>query len=117
MVKDLLLQKGFDFLDSIDACATIAQIGEELGGVYTVPTMPFVQSLTPRSAEFEQPNTYSGLFGLGEFPFHSDMAHWNIPPRYIVMRCAIGFNLASKWGSIVNQLNQLLQTGSNCLLL
>ena len=35
-------------------------------------------------------NSYSGNFGYGEFPFHTDLAHWYIPPRYLVLRCAIG---------------------------
>lgn len=32
------------------------------------------------------PNTYSGLFGLEEFPLHTDLAHWHSPPRYILLR-------------------------------
>lgn len=35
----------------------------------------------------EQDNTYSGNFGLEVFPFHTDLAHWYIPPRYIFLRC------------------------------
>lgn len=36
------------------------------------------------------PNTYSGIYGLNEFPFHSDMAYWRIPPRYLMLRCVKG---------------------------
>lgn len=36
------------------------------------------------------PNTYSGIYGLGEFPLHSDMAHWPEPPRYMFLRCLKG---------------------------
>lgn len=36
-----------------------------------------VQELTPRASS--TPNTYSGIFGLDRFPFHSDLAHWAEP--------------------------------------
>jgi L-asparagine oxygenase len=36
-------------------------------------------------------NTYSGQYGLGVFPPHSDMAHWPEPPRYIWLRCRKGY--------------------------
>lgn len=48
-----------------------------------------VQRLVPR--EVSTPNTYSGLFGLGRFPFHTDLAHWRLPPRYLVLRCVKGY--------------------------
>lgn len=38
------------------------------------------------------PNTYSGQYGLGAFPAHSDMAHWPEPPRYIWLRCCRGYD-------------------------
>jgi L-asparagine oxygenase len=37
------------------------------------------------------PNTYSGTFGLGRFPFHTDLAHWPVPPRYLLLRCVRGY--------------------------
>ncbi|MGY3621016.1 TauD/TfdA family dioxygenase [Bradyrhizobium sp. USDA 10063] len=36
-------------------------------------------------------NTYSGQYGLGIFPPHTDMAHWPEPPRYIWLRCRRGY--------------------------
>jgi alpha-ketoglutarate-dependent taurine dioxygenase len=35
-------------------------------------------------------NTYGGNFGLGPLPLHTDLAHWHVPPRYLMLRCAIG---------------------------
>ena len=63
------------------------EVAKGLGGVYKVPTMPLVQALTPRLKEKEQQNTYSGNYGLSEFPFHTDLAHWYVPPRYLLLRC------------------------------
>ena len=49
-----------------------------------------VQELRPREASNAAPNTYSGNFGIGEFPMHTDLAHWAIPPHYLVLRCIHG---------------------------
>lgn len=48
-----------------------------------------VQSLEPRRTS--TPNTYSGIFGVGRFPFHTDLAHWPEPPRYLFLRCVKGY--------------------------
>ncbi|MER8374527.1 hypothetical protein [Mesorhizobium sp. M0488] len=47
--------------------------------------------LTPTDPNRATPNTYSGMFGRGIFPFHTDLAHWRRPPRYMLLRCDIGF--------------------------
>ena len=48
-----------------------------------------VQSIKPRGTS--TPNTYSGIFGVGRFPFHTDLAHWPEPPRYLLLRCVKGY--------------------------
>lgn len=45
-----------------------------------------IQALTPQTETASPPNTSSGNFGIGEFPLHTDLAHWAVPPRYIVLR-------------------------------
>lgn len=35
-------------------------------------------------------NTYGGNFGCGELPLHTDLAHWHLPPRYLLLRCVSG---------------------------
>ena len=37
------------------------------------------------------PNTYSGRYGLEEFPWHTDFAHWPMPPRFLMLQCVVGF--------------------------
>jgi L-asparagine oxygenase len=49
-----------------------------------------VQTLRPREASDAKSNTYSGIFGLEEFPLHTDYAHWETPPRYLILRCLEG---------------------------
>jgi L-asparagine oxygenase len=41
------------------------------------------------------PNTYSGIFGGGQFPLHTDLAHWRFPPRFLMLRCLVGFDAVS----------------------
>jgi L-asparagine oxygenase len=41
------------------------------------------------------PNTYSGIYGLGAFPFHTDMAHFRTPPRHLMLRCVRGYGSVS----------------------
>lgn len=67
-----------------DATSVAAAFGEPIA-----PWGTIVQRLVPREAS--TPNTYSGLFGLGRFPFHTDLAHWRFPPRYLVLRCVKGY--------------------------
>lgn len=35
-------------------------------------------------------NTYGGNYGLDALPFHTDLAHWFRPPRYVLLRCIVG---------------------------
>ena len=62
----------------------------ELGSVVKLPGMAEVQVLTPRHADEATPNTYSGNFGVQDFPLHTDLAHWFLPPRYFALRCVVG---------------------------
>ena len=49
-----------------------------------------IQILTPRTAINKNRRRYSDIYGLGEFPLHTDLAHWARPPRYIMLRCVAG---------------------------
>lgn len=61
-----------------------------LGTPLTLTGFSTVQELRPHEASDAAPNTYSGNFGVGEFPMHTDLAHWAVPPRYLVLRCIQG---------------------------
>lgn len=50
-----------------------------------------IHQLKPLSTEQSTPNTYSGNYGLNTFPFHTDLAHHRIPPRFFLLRCLVGF--------------------------
>lgn len=61
-----------------------------LGTPLTLTGFSTIQELRPHEASDAAPNTYSGNFGVGEFPMHTDLAHWAVPPRYLVLRCIQG---------------------------
>lgn len=85
-----IASNGYAFLPRHAGDADTAQVAALFGE----PTLPwegeFVQHLVPRATS--TPNTYSGIFGLGRFPFHTDLAHWRRPPRYLMLRCVKGFD-------------------------
>ena len=46
-----------------------------------------VRDIQPRLASEAPLNTLSSRYGLAQFPFHTDGAHWVRPPRYLVLYC------------------------------
>ena len=49
-----------------------------------------IKILTPRTAIDKNRRQYSDIYGLGEFPLHTALAHWARLPRYIMLRCVVG---------------------------
>jgi len=64
---------------------------ELFGSATTSRTNQNFSQLTPKEKTSATPNTYSGIYGRNRFPFHTDLAHWKHPPRYLVLRCIVGF--------------------------
>lgn len=61
-----------------------------IGVVDSVEGLNTIQTLIPKDQTDAPPNTYSGNFGSAEFPLHTDLAHWAVPPRYLALRCIRG---------------------------
>lgn len=68
----------------------IYEVAQQLGRICSPPNRPAVHRLTAVGADSARPNTYSSHFGYASFPFHTDMANWTTPPRYIVLRHCAG---------------------------
>lgn len=66
-----------------------------LGRITLVSGLAEVQVLSPKERDEAPPNTYSGNFGLGRFPYHTDLSHWHLPPRFLVLRCIRGSHSVS----------------------
>jgi alpha-ketoglutarate-dependent taurine dioxygenase len=91
-----LREKGFTVLRELTPHLPTTHVAAALGKVIDVGSLlpssgvPTVQSLRPRAREDVGQNQYSGHYGLEDFPLHSDLAHWAIPPRYFLLRCIAG---------------------------
>jgi L-asparagine oxygenase len=91
VAKELLeevLDAGFIQFSSDPECSTL-DVARSFGEVEVIPDIPAIQTLTPARAGGEEKSSYSGNFGLGAFPLHTDMAHWVRPPRFLLLRCAV----------------------------
>lgn len=87
---------GFLFLRAWNPQLTTEHAADRLGELLDIQRLlpgsavPSIQTLAPKPADDAPANQYSGTFGLGEFPLHSDLAHWAVPPRYFMLRCLRG---------------------------
>ena len=86
-----MLSKGFIFLPQHKVGMSGNDVASEFGELLTLGSEPAVHELTPADSADAAPNTYSGIYGLDVFPFHTDLAHWRNPPRYLMLRCVVGF--------------------------
>jgi len=87
--RNQIADQGYMLIPKHRPKADIADIANELGTPMTPWEGGLVQTLIPR--EDAAPNTYSGNFGLRRFPFHTDLAHRRRPPRYLLLRCLVGY--------------------------
>ena len=91
-VPERVYKYGYAFLPGYLLDASGEEAAATLGAVLTLGIGPPVHQIVPRVKESTTPNTYSGIYGLDRFPLHTDMAHWRNPPRYIMLRCVVGFD-------------------------
>ena len=88
-IKSDVTKNGYVFVQGYSAESETAAVAHMLGK----PLIPWegglIQELIPRASS--TPNTYSGIYGFGRFPLHTDLAHWRTPPRYLLLRCVVGY--------------------------
>jgi hypothetical protein len=84
-------KEGYAFLPAYQPRKSGMQIASCFGELLTLGNGGAIHRLVPTLRESATPNTYSGIYGLGQFPFHTDLAHWRYPPHYIMLRCLVGF--------------------------
>jgi L-asparagine oxygenase len=90
MLSQELDESGFAILPGFAPESSTDVVVASLGNVVTLTGTTPVQVLRPREKADSPPNIYSGQFGKSEFPMHTDLAHWYVPPRYFVLRCVVG---------------------------
>lgn len=79
---------GFAFLKGWQPETSSTEVASRAGTPLAFRAGGTVHCIVPKQ-EAEK-NTYSGMYGLNDFPFHTDMAHWPYPPRYLMLRCLKG---------------------------
>src|SRR5438105_6148313 len=95
ILSDVFAQ-GFSFAAKLIPDVSTLEFAQMLGAVVDLETLlpgskiTTVQALRPRHIQEATRNRYSGHYGFGEFPLHTDIAHWGIPPRYLLLRCIMG---------------------------
>ncbi|MDF0515836.1 TauD/TfdA family dioxygenase [Bradyrhizobium yuanmingense] len=88
-IKDNVIRHGYAFVPEYRPDEPIVSIAHALGRPLALWQNRLVQELIPRP--IAPPNTYSGIFGLQRFPLHTDLAHWRLPPPYLLLRCVKGY--------------------------
>lgn len=89
-LKQEVTRHGYAFFREYFPETDTATIASEFGRPLTPWPGRLIQELVPRA--IATPNTYSGMYGLDCFPFHTDLAHWRQPPRYLLLRCLNGYS-------------------------
>lgn len=85
-----ILSAGFAFRERYSPNVSTEQLAQSLGQPIALTANSPVHALTPKATDEAPSNTYSGNYGLAEFPLHTDMANWFEPPRYLMLRCIVG---------------------------
>jgi hypothetical protein len=102
-------EDGYAFIPGFRPEKDTEAVAIDIGVIEPNSYLSPIQQLQPKAKSANAPNLYSGSFGHERFPFHTDLAHWFLPPRYIVLRCIVGHALVKtpvlKWSNLVKQTN------------
>lgn len=82
-----LTDRGFVSVRGDRSGFNLLKLAKSLGN--PVPSKPgalVISELRPKRPSEEQTRTFSSVYGLGSFPFHTDTAHWPIPARFVILR-------------------------------
>ncbi|WP_265668992.1 Fe(II)-2OG oxygenase family protein [Klebsiella grimontii] len=94
--KHVLEKDGYVFISEFLPNIDIVSCGKTVGKMvfpFTLKngfTAETFETLIPKNEINSNKNTYSSIFGLGEFPYHTDLAHSSLPPKYLFLRCVKG---------------------------
>lgn len=91
-LTEKLSQSGYVFLPAFEPKRPSDEVAESLGFPIALGDGSAVHPLRPAEKDDSTPNTYSGIYGRGTFPFHSDLANWRRPPRLLFLRAVVGYD-------------------------
>lgn len=109
IITDTIARDGYIDLGVYQRERTTIDVAEALAVELGTRASGSVETLTVNAMNTKPKNTYAGNYGSGEIPLHTDLAHWHIPPRYLMLRCEVGdpevFTLILHHREIVSKLN------------
>lgn len=88
-IQNALKLNGFADLGIFHPNESSAQVVERLEAEIGCNLSRPMETLTVNPTDAKPVNTYAGNFGLGQLPLHTDLAHWHVPPRYLMLRCIV----------------------------
>ena len=88
-------EAGYTVLPRYRVGAPAEAVFSDFGVLTSVRVDRLIQYLTPKSQNEAGATSYSGMYGLARFPLHTDLAHFRKPPRYLALRCVMGFKEVS----------------------
>jgi L-asparagine oxygenase len=69
--------------------SALLELARRFGPVTLDPRHPYaVRCISPQDLAMANPNTLSSRYGLGPFPFHTDVAHWRCPANIVFLLCS-----------------------------
>lgn len=86
----LLAANGFVDLGTFHPEITAAEAAQRLVAELGCELWGRADSLTVNPTTAKPLNTYAGNYGLEQLPLHTDLAHWYVPPHYLMLRCVVG---------------------------
>lgn len=76
---------GFLMVENIYSQAEMISLSKSIGSIIPHPNGKSIVALTSSNGEKSLTGTLSNIYGLSEFPLHTDTAFWGVPARYVVM--------------------------------
>jgi L-asparagine oxygenase len=106
-LSEKLTECGWARLD-IEPGKSLLEFATELGAPIPDPSGSMNRFLIAKHQSNARRNTTSSIYGLDNFPLHTDYAHLATPPRYLLLRSHFGRSATTT--SILNPLNAFGRT-------
>lgn len=82
---DELKTEGIATVENICSQNQLIRLAKSIGRIKAHPNGEDISILRSSNGKNAKTGTFSNIYGLSAFPFHTDTAFWQIPARYIVM--------------------------------
>ena len=85
-----LSERGYADLGLVDIGVSTLELARELADMMGARVASSIDTLSTSAPGAKLLNTYGGNYALSRLPLHTDLAHWAVPPRYLILRCVVG---------------------------